>query len=134
MAYRVRGRSKLRKKLSRLPDDMKKELQDVIAEEADGIYQEAQNNIPVDRGDLKEVMRVYQKGDKLSARIGFWKKGNLRKWRKAGWRAHFVEFGTRLQKAKPFLGPIFRRRAPRIMKRIDKAVDDTLRKATSGNR
>lgn len=120
-----------------LPKEIKKELQTVIRESADMVYVEAQRNVPEDKGDLKRAMKVHHKGDKLGATIGWRKKGNIRGWRRGGWRSHFAEFGTRgngkitAQKAQPSLGPAYTKLQRRIMRNINRAVDKALKKAGS---
>lgn len=158
---RISGRSKLRSKLSKiLPAEVKKEVQDAIGHAAKIIFDDAERNIPVDSGDLKDSIKLQHRGDKLGAKIGFWKKGNLRNWRKAGWRAHFVEFGTRgtrniknknrfslsqnfgrkrvkitvkPQKAHPFLGPAYLKNQHRVKSMIDHAVDRALKRTANGS-
>lgn len=137
---RISGRSKLRVKLSKiLPAEVKKHVQDAVGDAAKIIFADAERNIPVDSGDLKKSINIQHRGDKLGAKVGFWKKGNLRNWRRAGWRAHFVEFGTRgkggtgAQKAQPFLGPAYLKNQHRVKKLIDNAVDKALKKVANGS-
>ena len=134
------GRSKLRRKLSIiLPKEIKKELQDTIGEAAKIIYHEAQRNTPVRDGDLKSAMKIQHRGDKLAAKVGYFEKGNKRNWKKAGWRAHFTEFGTRgsdklpAQKAQPFLGPAYLKKRKKVERMIDRGVDKALKKVAHGN-
>lgn len=130
---RIRGRSKLRKRLSKMPQSIKGPIQDAVLIAANMVYDEAQRNVPVDEGDLKKAMKIRHRGDKLGATIGYYKKGNIRNWRLAGWRAHFTEFGTREYKARPFLGPAYLKNQGRIKRTLGRAVNKGLRKASSGN-
>ena len=131
---RIQGRSKLRKKLSViLPSEIKKEMQDTVKKAAEVIYQAAERNIPVDSGDLKKSLKLQHRGDKLGAKVGFWRRGNLRNWRRAGWRSHFVEFGTRKKAARPFLGPAYLQNQHRVKNMIDHGVSRALKKVANGN-
>lgn len=157
---RIRGRSKLRKRLSKMPQSIKGPIQDAVLIAANMVYDEAQRNVPVDEGDLKKAMKIRHRGDKLGATIGYYKKGNKRNWELAGWRAHFTEFGTKgtrmvknknrfslnrnfgrkkisqtvsPQKARPFLGPAYLKNQGRIKRTLGRAVNKGLRKASSGN-
>ena len=134
------GRSKLRRKLSiMLPKEVKVSVQRTIGQAAQIIYKEAAANVPRDTGELGESLKVRHRGDKLGATVGYFKKGNIRAWRKAGWRAHFTEFGTRGggnvpgQPAQPFLGPSYMRKKDQVIRMIDRSVNKALRKVSRGN-
>lgn len=129
---RMYGAQSLRRKIKRMPDDVKGEVQAAIKDSADTIYYEALPRIPRDEGRLAEALHKRLSSDKLGAQVGYWKRGNLRNWRKAGWRAHFIEFGTRDQRARPFLGPAFNVSKAWIKSRINKAIDVALRKTING--
>ncbi|WP_158291651.1 HK97-gp10 family putative phage morphogenesis protein [Marinicauda algicola] len=62
----------------------------------------------VDEGDLFDAVGKKKLSNGFRWKIGYFKKGNLRKWRLAGWRAHFVEFGTRTQRPRPVVRQGFR--------------------------
>lgn len=126
------GASSLRRKLKRMPDHINRGVKNAVKDSADAIFYEAQPRIPRDRGYLAEALGKKISSDGLGARVGYWKPGNLRKWRKGGWRAHFTEFGTRDQPAQPFLGPAFNASKGWIRRRINRAVNKALRRASSG--
>lgn len=128
---RVLGTQSLRRKIKRMPDDIKAGVQDAIKDSADVVYSDALSRAPVDEGDLAAALHRKLSGDKLAARIGYWRKGNIRRWKRAGWRAHFTEFGTKDQPAQPFLGPAFRKNKTWIINRIERAVDLALKRAAN---
>lgn len=129
---RVLGAQSLRRKLKRMPDHIKRPVQDAIYYGAETIYADAYAEAPVGpTGNLKESLHKRISGDKLSAVIGYWKKGNIRKWRKAGWRAHFIEFGTVQHPSQPFLGPAALRNFPRVVQSIKSAVNRALDRASN---
>lgn len=127
---RVLGASSLRRKLKRMPDEIKKPVQKALQRGADVIHAAALSNIPVDEGDLAKALHRNRSSDGLGQKIGYWKKGNIRNWRLAGWRAHFTEFGTVKDKAQPFLGPAFRSQKNWIKRHVNAAVNRALRKAS----
>lgn len=158
MASRLKGRSALRVKLSIiLPKEIKKGVQEAIGDSLDIVHSDALRNVPVDEGDLAAALGKQQRGDKLGGQVGFWKKGNKRRWERAGWRSHFTEYGTRgykagarrknssggkvgttrvkknipARKARPFLGPAFTKNRRWIERRINRAVDKALKRAGS---
>lgn len=89
--------SRLRRKLRRLPAEATDEVRTEIADAAEFVKFEQLKRVPVDEGDLATSIEVKLGSDKLSASIG--PGARTRKARKlAGWRAHFVEFGTKAHK------------------------------------
>ena len=139
------SRSKLRKKLSViLPKEIKKGVQDAVLKAAKIIEADAKALAPKDTGELANAIKIAHKGDKMGAKIGYFKKGNKRNWKKAGWRMHFVEFGTRggfskggwakvtPQKARPFLGPAYRKNHKKVVGIINSAVNRALQKVARG--
>lgn len=128
---RVLGVNSLRRQLKRLPDHIKRPVQDSIYYGAQTIYADAFAEVPVDTGNLKYALHMRLSGDKLAAVIGYWKRGNIRKWRKAGFRAHFTEFGTVNQPAQSFLGPAAFRNFPRVTQQIVDAVNRALNRASN---
>ena len=141
--YRTKGRSQLRTRLQKtLPKEIEKALSAKIKHAGMVVYNEAKRNVPVDEGDLRDSIHI--KGSKLAVKVGFWKKGNTRKWKKAGWRSHLTEFGTRggkdkngreipAQKARPFLGPAFVRNKEKIERIVTRAVNVALKRTSRGN-
>lgn len=89
------GVSRLRRKLRRMPDEVQAEVKRAMQDATNVVERQTRPEIPVDDGDLAHSYRAQISRDGLSARLGYWEKGNLRNWRRAGWRAHFTIFGTK---------------------------------------
>lgn len=123
--------TRLRRKLRRMPDEVVKPIRDEIEDAAQEIHYEALSRIPVRTGDLAQALTWRTGRDGLSARIGFWKKGNLKRWRLGGWRGHFVEFGTVNMPAKPFLQPAWDSVIPRFKVDLDRKIDAALRRVSN---
>lgn len=127
----VQGLTRLRRKLRRMPDELTKPIKEEIEQAAQEIHFEALSRIPVRSGDLAQALTWRTGRDGLSARVGFWKKGNVKRWRLAGWRGHFVEFGTVNAPAKPFLQPAWDIVLPRFRRRLDAKIDTALRRVSN---
>ena len=132
-AVRVKGGDRLRSTLRRFPDALTKELKGVIAAGAELVRDEARDRVPVDTGELKAALLAKPSKDGLSAKDGYSPKrsGFKRAWKQAGWRFHFIEFGTKKTPARPFLRPAFRTHRNSIVKNIERAVMKTLQAATT---
>lgn len=152
---RILGAGSLRRKIKRMPEEVKGGVQEAISDSADVIYADALAKVPVDEGDLAAALKKKLSSDKLGGRVGYWKKGNKRNWDKAGWRAKFIEFGTRgyragttrrtanskttkkirrnvpARPARPFLGPAYRSNESWVINRIKSAVSKALAKASN---
>lgn len=76
----------------------------------------------VDEGDLFDSVGKRKGSNGFRWKIGFFQKGNRRKWRKAGWRAHFVEFGTREQRPRPVVQSGFNVTVRDVRRRIRAAT------------
>ena len=127
---RLLGASSLRRKLKRMPEEIKKPVQKTLERGANRVFQDAIINIPERTGALAAALHKQRSSDGLSWRVGYWRKGNIRKYRRAGFRAHFTEFGTRTSTAQPFLGPAFRSNEDWVNRQIRAAVNRALRKAS----
>lgn len=127
----IRGQSKLRRTLSKMPKEIQKLVADALKQSAEDIFNDAQALVPKDKGLLAKNMHLKRGSRGLSYMIGYWKKGNIRKWKKAGWRAKFIEFGTRTTHAEPFMAPAWRKNETKVIKRIDDAVDKALERASN---
>tara|TARA_R110002096_G_scaffold93211_5_gene210332 strand:- start:5197 stop:5622 length:426 start_codon:yes stop_codon:yes gene_type:complete len=136
-----------------MPKEITAGVREAVKDSSQAIYIDAQAGVSRDSGDLGAALSVRIRGDKLGAAVGYWKKGNKRKWALAGWRAHFTEFGTRgyaagdtrrsknskttskikrkipARKARPFLGPAFKVNRKFIKRRMTKAVNHALDRA-----
>jgi hypothetical protein len=89
-----------------------------------------------DTGDLIESVAKVRRSSGLQWRVGFFRSGAIRKWRKAGWRAHFIEFGTKYPN-QPAHRPVLRareREIPHIARRASQAVNRALRRIAQRNR
>jgi len=129
MASSITGVNKLRRKLSRMPKEIQKEVENGLRDGANIIFREAQITVRRRFDDLAEAMKIKRGSRGLSFKIGYWKKGNIRNWRKAGWRAKFIEFGTRAVRAFPFMGRAYFKNEKRIISRINRGVDRALKRA-----
>tara|TARA_R110002072_G_scaffold100778_3_gene222008 strand:- start:972 stop:1397 length:426 start_codon:yes stop_codon:yes gene_type:complete len=133
-----------------MPKEITVSVRKGVEDSAQAIYMDAQALVPRDEGDLGAAMGIRIRGDRLGASVGYWEKGNKKRWLLAGWRAHFTEFGTKGYKAgdtrkakgskttakitkdiparpaRPFLGPALKKNIKFITRRLGKAVDEAL--------
>lgn len=138
-----RDASRLRRLLQAIGkenSEMLDEIKDVLKDGADSVEAAIIQNIyasgAVDSGDLAEAVGKVRRSSGLQWRVGFFRSGNIRKWRKAGWRAHFIEHGTK-HPNQPAYRPVHRARlqeVPHIVTRAQRAVNRTLRRVASRNR
>lgn len=90
--------SRLRRKLRRMPETARAEVGDAIIDGAITIFKSIADEVPVDTGELKAALGLKfskRAGVVEGAKIGYSPKISRRKWDRAGWRAHFVLFGTK---------------------------------------
>lgn len=127
----LRGVGKLRRKLSRMPKEVQFEVEKGLRDGANIVYRSAQQKVPRRFGFLAEAMHLKRGSRGLSFSIGFWKKGNIRNWKKAGWRAGFIEYGTRDIRRDPFMTPAYFENEQRIIHRIKRGVQRALKKAAN---
>lgn len=128
------GQKGLNRKLRKMGPKITEVVKPVMKNIAEEVRFEALSNVPVgETGDLARALHVQIDSRGLSARVGYWSKGNKRRWELAGWRAHFVEFGTVTKPAQPFLTPAFNAVRRNAAKDIDKAVDTALKEVARGN-
>lgn len=126
--------SRLRRKLRRFPEELRKDIREAMEDAGRELQQEMASRAPKDEGDLANAAHYVVSRDGLSVRVGYGTApGFKRKWNKGGgFTALFQEFGTRNHKANPFIRPSYRAKLSAILNRIDQAVNSTLRKASSG--
>lgn len=131
--FAVIGGQKLRNKLRRFPEELTKEISEEIWTGAQKVLADAIAAVPVDTGDLRDAITAKQSNDKLGAKVGYSpKRSGFRKaWKRAGWRFHFVEFGTKKKPARPFLRPAFKKHNNEIALNVNAAVQRTLHKAAT---
>ncbi len=123
---RVLGVSRLRRTLRAIPGDITAPVRKVIADGAEEIQFGMLQRVRVRFGFLAEGIRFKVSGDGLSAKIGFFGKKIMRR---VGWRAIFIEFGTKNAPAFEFMLPAMRESRDRIIRDIDRAVDRALTRA-----
>lgn len=144
MSKFVTNDSRLRQKLRRFPVVLTENIRTAMTQSGYELSGQIAANAPKKTGVLAENVRFLVSGDGLSVRVGYGETthneaGELtgsffkREWKKAGWRAVFIEYGTRYIAARPFVRPAYRAMLPAILKRIDAAVNATLERASSGD-
>lgn len=141
-----KGLSNLRRKLRKVPVELRADLERAVLDSANTIERGLATEAPVDEGDLRDTLKKKIGRDKLSFRVGWWEKGNKRNWKKGGWHAHFVIFGSRAHMsggrpagklipaipANDFVGRVWTREKPAIRHRIRRGVIKALGSAVKG--
>lgn len=128
---------RFRRLMQRLPSAMVEPISAEIARSAILVAAEATARVPVDTGALRDSIGI--RTTKTSAEVGFDPKRFRRKWKKAGWRAVFIEKGTKgspkrnipAQPPRPFLRPAFEAHKRQILERHRAAVAAVLTRAAS---
>jgi HK97 gp10 family phage protein len=124
---RIRGAASLRRVLRQAPADMAEGVRSAIKAGSEAVLSDMLANVPRDSGDLAEVTKIKASRDGMSARIGPGVAGK-RDMKKAGWRAHFAEFGTQKMGAQPFVRPALRRNRAEVESGISKGISSALLK------
>jgi len=124
----LKGSSALRRTLQKLPDEITKDVKLALKEAAEVVHADTLQNIPVASGELVRSLHKAKRSNGFVWRVGWWKKGNLKKWRQGGWRALFIEYGTKHQRAQPMLGPAVRNNKRWIIRRVSRAVNKALKR------
>lgn len=136
---RVQLDPKFNRLMKRLPDDMVQPLKDAIQDRGLAVYDAAIGRIPVRTGDLRDSLGMKIVNNGLAVIVGFGSKEFPALWRKAGWRARFVEFGTKgspahhipPQPARPFLKPaLYNDTMKASLDAFRQVAADTLKKAS----
>lgn len=140
----LRGVSKLRRKLRRLPDDIQRGIKNAVRDSGNLAVRAIIPEIPVQEGDLRDALTMKVGRDGLSAKVGYTPKWK-RPWRKAGWRAAYTIFGTKggTIKSGPAKGTHIPPQPPNnfmnrgwqkvravIFNKLTTSVDESLRKAS----
>lgn len=128
---------RFRRLMQRLPDAMTDPLARVIAESAQAVWADTVSRIPVDTGALRDSVGI--RTTPTSAEVGFSSKRFRKEWKRAGWRAKFIELGTKGSAARnippmgarPFLRPAFEVNRQWIMDRHRAAIAQVLNRAAS---
>lgn len=128
----VSGFRSLTKKLRKMGPAVQETVKPALQKVVDAVYADTLKRLPVREGDLAASLKKQVKPNGLSARVGWWQKGNKKNWELAGWRAHFMEFGTLHASPSPSLRPGYRENIDFAKKTIDKGVDKALRKVARG--
>lgn len=124
---RVRGVNKLRRTLKRMGPEATAEVREALADGAEKILQSAKDRVPVDTGNLQQLLSAKSSGDGMSARIGLrGKRANRR-----AFYGRFIEFGTKIRAARPFLVPAFEQNKDGIVARLRVALDRVLTRISS---
>ena len=125
----IKGTSRLRRKLRRMPNKMTDELRIFVRKGAEQIRADAVRLAPELSGDLKDALRgksaISITGDQLSAKIGIRTKRMLARV----FYAHFVEFGTIATTAHPFLVPAFKMNIGLLSRDARKAINRVIARA-----
>lgn len=105
---RISGLTELMAKFDQIPDRMQKNiLKSAIRAGANTIKDEAKKRIPVDTGNLKKALKVFDSSPRSDKNLVRFNVGFTvgKKARNDGYYAKFVEYGTSKTKAQPFLRP-----------------------------
>ncbi len=127
----LRGVTELRRKLRKLPQDIKREVQDEIVEAGTEVYQTMLANVPRETGNLASLLEMKVSPDGLSVRVGLVTK----KAKRDGFYARFLELGTKGSAEKnippmmprPFIAPALDVNRTSIARRIQDAVQRAIR-------
>ena len=126
-----------RRLMHRLPHAMTDPISVAIADSTEAVYLDALPRIAVDTGDLRDDLG--KRVTKTSGTVGYHPKTFPRQWKRSGWRAKFVELGTKgsgarnipPMGARPFLRPAFEVNRQWIMDRHRAAIAQVLNRAAS---
>jgi HK97 gp10 family phage protein len=138
--------------LNRLPDDCTAMLKRSIEESGTALYDAMVQRVPERTGKLRESIGLKYSSSGLVTFVGFSKREFPAEWKKAGWRAHFTEFGTKgtsggggggrrsarvrrahaATRAQPFVLPALIEEGPLIIELTKDAVDQALKNASEG--
>lgn len=125
VSVKITGVKSLKRAMNKAPDILKAEAVEAVAAGAALVEKQMLVDVPRDSGDLASVIKTKFSRDRLSARVGPGVAGK-RDQRIAGWRAHFVEFGTVKQKAQPFVYPAMAKHRDVIRRTIATTVKRAL--------
>lgn len=102
-------------------DDLWDEVQPVVDEYTDKVFEEAYKRVPVDTGNLRSTIEVFLKrmAEKVIGQVGTQKTDY----------AHYQEFGTIIHDAQPYLRPSLRKYAEEFARAVASVVRSHARKA-----
>ena len=109
MSFELRGLDKLQKHL----DDLAKipDVQEVVKKHSSQLSQNASRRVPVDTGALKRSITLDISNDGFEAKVGSYME-----------YAPYVNYGTRFQRAQPFLTNSFNEQLPRFTADLEKLM------------
>lgn len=90
----VEGGARLRRILNRIPEAVAAEVKREIDDAAELTKFEMLKRVPVREGDLAASIEIWKSRDGLSVKVGPGARTRRAK-KRGGWRAKFIEFGTR---------------------------------------
>lgn len=134
----IKGGGKLRRLLQRLPREVTEPVRSALEDAADELEFEMISRASDDK-DLAQSIAKLKRSNGFRWKVGF-AKSQKRKWRLAGWRSHFREFGTRASGkhpgvgARPVVRPSVLKVFPLVIPDIEDAVSQSLRRFSRGKR
>lgn len=127
----VRNLDKLRAKLRRMPDEVKREIRGALEKNANELTEMQRRLVPVDDGDLRDSIQ-WEWGSGDESRIGVKGQEGLAITVTAGneriFYAGFREFGTVKLAAAPFFFPSYRALRRRMKSRISRGQNKAIRR------
>ena len=120
MSKNVKGLKELIAVLDRIPNELDKEVEAVLEDNAQNIERDAKRNAPIDTGKLRQSIKSL-KTDKKQYTIRANSTGNAP-------YAKFIEHGTRFMRAQPFLYPAFFKGRLRFVKDLENLLEKTFKK------
>lgn len=127
----VKGAARLRRKLKRMPDEIKAEVAAVIRDDAEIVLQEMRNRAPVspwwktrEQGHIRDALSLKITLGGLRARVGLLGKTAKGLFFYGG----FLEFGTRKMDKQPFILPAWMSHRDRVRENVKRATGAALQK------
>lgn len=120
MSSNVKGLERLIRTLEQVPKELEGDVELILQAEAQTIEADAKRKAPIDTGKLRQSI----KSERVDAKT-YEIKANATGLAPY---APFVEFGTRFQRAQPFLFPAFFAGRTRFTKAIERLLETTFGK------
>jgi len=122
---------KLNKKLKQLESKIEKKIiRQALRAGAKVIAKEAKQLAPVDTGELKSKIKVWAL-KRSRKKIGVLVGTSAKEYTGDQFYAAFVEYGTKDQPAKPFLGPAAEAKGPEAKAAVEKKLAEGIEKETN---
>lgn len=97
--FSIREDRRIRALMARLPEDCTMLVKRAMIEGGKELYDAMVQRVPESKdkfaGTLRKAIGLRISKDGLLVQVGFSRKAFPRQWKKAGWRAHWTEFGTK---------------------------------------